>query len=78
MRAQIAAEEMAAFNSTFGGSSGGYEASGGGDFLILRVLLKQILWSICGPDMAQVNFTYGAFIVSVDFVNPMQVARLQV
>jgi hypothetical protein len=32
MRAQIAAEKMAAFNSAFGGSSGGYEPSGGGEF----------------------------------------------
>jgi hypothetical protein len=32
MRAQIAAEKMAAFNSAFGGSNGGHEASGGGEF----------------------------------------------
>jgi hypothetical protein len=32
MRAQIAAKKMAAFNNTFGGSSGGHEASGGGEF----------------------------------------------
>jgi hypothetical protein len=32
MGAQIAAEKMAAFNNTFGGSSGGHEASGGGEF----------------------------------------------
>jgi hypothetical protein len=32
MRAQIAAEKMAAFNSAFGGSSGGHKASGGGEF----------------------------------------------
>ena len=31
MRAQIAAEKMAAFNNAFGGSSGGHEASGGGE-----------------------------------------------
>jgi len=31
MRAQIAAQKMAAFNSAFAGSSGGHEASGGGE-----------------------------------------------
>jgi hypothetical protein len=31
MRAQIAAEKMAAFNNAFCGSSGGHEASGGGE-----------------------------------------------
>ena len=31
MRAQIAAEKMAAFNNAFGGSNGGHEASGGGE-----------------------------------------------
>ena len=30
MRAQIAAQKMAAFNSAFADSSGGHEASGGG------------------------------------------------
>ena len=31
MRAQIAAEKKAAFTNAFGGSSGGHEASGGGE-----------------------------------------------
>ena len=31
MRAQIAAQKMVAFNNAFAGSSGGHEASGGGE-----------------------------------------------